>query len=213
MTTIEVKGQILEVDDEIAKVYSHFSGRTDTIYIPESATDLIVKIFAITYIKDIADYYTSDKIARSNWTQHTATTFFKTCQQLNFLCDFEVEKRHDGAIRDAKGNVYLCAEWEFDTNSVFNIKGEIEKLHETTRKHDHCDAMLFTYKVASDFNEFAEKVLIKWNSLMKENEEQRLFLLTALLEKNEIEKVSYFQGIRVLVFGNDTLDIWDDFVL
>lgn len=212
MTTIETKGQVFEVDDEIADVYNHFSRKTDTVYIPELATDLIVKLFAITYIKDIADYYTSDRIARSNWTQHTATTFFKTCQQLNFLCDFEVEKRHDGAIRDDKGNVYLCAEWEFDTNSIFNIKGEIEKLYETTKKHKSCDAMLFTYKAASGFNEFAEKVLTKWNSLLKENEDHRLFLLTALLKKDEIEKVSYFQGIRILVFGNNTLDIWDDFM-
>ncbi len=56
MTTIETKGQVFEVDDEIADVYNHFSRKTDTVYIPELATDLIVKLFAITYIKDIADY-------------------------------------------------------------------------------------------------------------------------------------------------------------
>src|SRR4051794_34201362 len=117
MATIQLKEETVEVTDEIAKVYNYFRGKTDTMYIAEGITDIVVKIFAATYTKDIADYYTSDRISRSNWTQPTATTFFKTCQQLKFLCDFEVENRHDGAVRDDKGNVYLCAEWEFDTNS------------------------------------------------------------------------------------------------
>jgi hypothetical protein len=213
MTTIDINGQTLEIADEIAKVYNHFRDKTDTMFIAEGATELIVKIFSIMYTKDIEDYYMNEKISRSNWTQHTATTFFKTCQQLRFLCDFEVEKRHDGAVRDAKGNVYLCAEWEFDTNSIFNIKGELDKLYETCSKHLQCDAMLFTYKVENDYNDFAEKVFIKWNSLVKKKEDFKLFLLTALLEKNEIEKINYFIGIRVLVYGNNTLDIWDDFLV
>ena len=211
MDTILVNDIELEVSTDIASLYRHFSKKTDTAFFPEFATDLIVKVFAITYIKDIPDYYCGEKIARSNWTHHTANTFFRTCQTLNLLCDFEVEKRHDGAIRDNKGNVYLCAEWEFDTNSIFKPKGEIEKLYDTCKKHDKADAMLFTYKVDSDFNDYADKVYTQWNNLLKEGENFRLYLLTALMKKDEIESIRYFYGIRVLVFGNKAVDIWEDF--
>ena len=211
METLSINNLELEVSKEIASLYRHFSKKADTVFLPEFATDLIVKIFATTYIKDIPDYYCGEKIARSNWTHHTANTFFKTCQTLNFLCDFEVEKRHDGAIRDNKGNVYLCAEWEFDTNSIFNDKGEIEKLYNTCKKHSNCDAMLFTYKVDTDFNEFADRVYEKWNSFIKKDDNVKLYLLTALMKKDELENIRYFCGIRILVFGNKTVDIWEDY--
>lgn len=211
MHKILINGTEFEVTENIATVYHHFSKKTETMLYHEIASQLIVKIFSITYINDIYNYYSDDKISRSNWTHHTANTFFRTCQILNFLCDFEVENRHDGAIRDSHGNVFLAAEWEYDTNSIFNNKGEIVKLYNTCKKHHNADAMLFTYKVETDYVDYVDKVFDFWNSLLDEQEEFSLFLLTALFKKDENNKVNIFYGLRTIEFGNKTVDIWEDY--
>lgn len=210
MKKITINEIEISVAEEIANVYNFFKDKTDTIFLPESFTSQIVKVFSLNFIRGIQDYYSDEGISRSNWTQHTANVFFQTCQQFRMLCDFEVEKRHDGAIRDNEGNIYLSAEWEFDTNTIFKLNGEIEKLYKTSKKHSKSDAMLFTYKVESEFNDYAFKVYEQWNSFLNDDEDFKLFLLTALLRRDDNSSKKSFYGIRILVFGNKTVDVWED---
>lgn len=148
---VKIKGHELEVQKQTAELYYQFLKFTDCIIRPHIFSELIVKVFNMTYLKDLGSYYNKEKIGRSNWTQHTANTFLRTCQLINLACDFEVENRHDGAVRDREGNVYLCAEWEFEGNSIFKPTGEIIKLANTCKKYKTCDALLFTYCVDTSF--------------------------------------------------------------
>ncbi|RYZ24588.1 MAG: hypothetical protein EOO16_00350 [Chitinophagaceae bacterium] len=213
MNATDVNPDDLSVCDGVKRLFNFLKGRIPTYVVPDFASDRTVRSFADIYIKDIADYYCSDRISRSNWTQHTATTFFKTSQFLRFVCDFEVGNRHDGAIRSESGEMYLCAEWEYDTNSIFKEKGEIEKLYRTASANKHCDAMLFTYKVESEFNGFVEQVYNKWNSFTKKDDQCRLYLLTALFEKDKEQNIRYFTGLRTVVFALEQIELWDDNLL
>ncbi|MFI5195484.1 MAG: hypothetical protein ACHQD8_00205 [Chitinophagales bacterium] len=207
---ININGSDVVVSTATANIYEYFAKKTDTQFVPDFVDDLFIKLFQINYLRDAGDYYCDEKITRSNWTHHTANTFLRTCQMLNFSCEFEIENRHDAAVRDRDGNVYICAEWEYDTNSIFNGKGEIKKLYETCVKHSSCVPLLFTYKIGEDYIDFVEKIFKEWNSILDDENECKLYLLTALFQKNEIDKVRELTGIRTVIIGRGTIDLWDD---
>ncbi len=195
---IKSNGIEYEKPKDLAEVFNFFSGKADTVFKEDYIWEQFVELFSILYLNDIKGYYGNEKIAT-------------TSQILDILCDFEVENRHDGAIRTPDGHVYLCAEWEFNASSVLTKKGEIEKLYKTVSKYKTCAAFLFTYLINIDYKDFAFKIYDLWNNLHKENEDYLLYFTSALMKRDEIEKVNYVYGIRTLVFGKGTVDIWDDY--
>lgn len=208
---INIKGFEIEVQNETAELYEHFSDFSNCFIKPEIFSELIVKVFNLTYLRDLGSYYNKEKVGRSNWTQHTANTFLRACQMVNLACDFEVENRHDGAVRDYEDNVYLCAEWEYDTNTIFKPKGEIIKLAKTCKKYKNCDALLFTYSIDYDYTSFCEKVFNLWNEeLIKSKRDFVLYLITALIRKDDVEKMRYVYGLRTVVIGKQSIEIWED---
>ena len=209
MTKIKIQNYEMEVSPETSEIYNFLKSKASVSVKQDFFIDMFVKFFVENYHHDIAGYYSDDKMSRSNWTHLTANTFFKTSQMLGYLCDFEVEKRHDGAIRDEKGKVYLAAEWEYDTNSIFQVKGEIEKLYNTCKKFPDSQALLFTYKVGEDFPKLVEKIFEKWQSLHSPEEDFSLFILTAIFKNNEEEKVKYFQNLQVVVLTKTDIEIWE----
>jgi hypothetical protein len=209
---VNYNGIQYELTKELAEVFNHFLKKSSVVVVEDFVWEQFVKLFSILYLNDIRGYYRSEKVATSNWTQHTAATFYKTSQIMDFLCDFEVENRHDGAIRGADGHVYLCAEWEFNASSVLGKAGEIQKLYKTVSKYKTCAAMLFTYVVDINYKEFADKIYSQWNQLLNESEDYLLYFSCALMKRDEIEKLNHVYGIRTLVFGKGTVDVWDDYL-
>ncbi|NJX16799.1 hypothetical protein [Tamlana crocina] len=208
---VTINGFDLEVQKETADLFEHFSKFSNSVIKPEIFSELIVKVFNLTYLKDLGSYYNNEKIGRSSWTQHTANTFLRACQLVNLACDFEVENRHDGAVRDYDDNVYLCAEWEFDTRTIFNPTGEINKLAKTCDKYKNCDALLFTYSIDSSYTAFCENVFQLWNKQLKKTKKDFvLYLVTALMRKDELENKRFVYGLRTVVIGRQLIEIWED---
>lgn len=207
---IDSLGQKILVTEEIAEICEYAKTFSDAEIALKYTSEIMVEIFNITYLRDIRDYYSSIKIATSNWTHHTANTFFRTCQLLDLKCDFEVENRHDGAIREEDGKLFLCAEWEIDERSIFSENGELNKLFKTCKKHENCEAFLFTYNVRTDFKEFLKKVFTQWNLNYDQTDYFRLFLVTAIFDDSENSKLKFLKGLRTFIIGNGTIDIWED---
>lgn len=197
---------------EIEKLKINLGKIAECEFFPEDYNLLITRQFSIRFLNN-TDYFHSEKgISRSNWTQHTANSFFNTCKDLNLKCEFEVENRHDGAIRNDLGEMYICAEWEYETNTIFKENGEIEKIAKTCTKHNACEGILLTYKIEEDFLDFSKKVYDKWNKLLPKKHNIRLFLLTVILDKNSETKEKHITGIRTLIFGNQTIDLLEDLI-
>ena len=201
---------LIDLSDETIRIYNHLKSFGQVHIKQELGSQTIIRLFNQTYLFDISTYYADETLSRSNWTHLTANAFFRTCQLLNFQCDFEVEKRHDGAIRGRDGHVYLCAEWEYETSSIFKEKGEIYKLYQTCKKYSNCDALLFTYKTGGDFELFLKLVFDEWNYLLQKDEAFILYLTTAIFDKNHEDNKNYFAGLRTISFGKNDIEIWEE---
>jgi hypothetical protein len=99
LVEIEIQGQLVKVSEEIAEVLAFTKTFADAEIALKYTTELMVEIFNNIYMRDIKDHYSNEKVSVSNWTHHTDNTFFRTAQLLDLKCDFEVENRHDGALR------------------------------------------------------------------------------------------------------------------
>jgi len=200
--------EYISVLRETADLYEYCKTFTD-VFIPiKYDTEFIVETYNNVFLKDISDYHSSNIISRSNWTHHTANTFFRTCQLLGYNCDFESENRHDGIIRDIDGSLIMCSEWEIEEKTIFNEKGEINKLLNTCNIHKTCEALLFTYNIKIDPKEFIKKAYELWN-IDSNNTNSRLFLITAIFKDSENTKIKYLKGLRTFVIGKGTIDIWE----
>lgn len=65
---IKIGMEEIIVSDSTAKVYQHFSKKIKTTFFPDFIDIIFVRLFQITYLKDIVDYYCKENITRSNWT-------------------------------------------------------------------------------------------------------------------------------------------------
>ncbi|MEG1198008.1 MAG: hypothetical protein RSD53_01345, partial [Algoriella sp.] len=190
----------ISVLKETAEIYEYCKTFSD-VFIPiKYDTEVFIEIFNCIYLKDISDLYVENIIKRSNWTHHTANTFFRTNQLLNFKCEFESVNRHDGVVRDEDGTVFLCAEWEIDEQSIFSEKGEINKLLNTCINLKTCDAFLFTYNTKMDIKEYVNKVYTQWNNGLLDDD-FRLTLITAVFDNSKKSSVKILRGLRTFIIG------------
>ncbi len=202
--TIVIDGVKVEVSTETADLFDHCKMFSD-VYIPlKYSTEIFVEHFNITYMRDIKDYYCNTVMSRSTWTQHTANTFFRSSQFIDFKCEYESINRHDGIIRYDDSELLLCAEWEIDESSVFNSNGEIAKLKSTCLNNPNAEAFLFTYNIKSDIKSVIKNAYDFWNSF--DQITGRLFFVNAIFN----QKNRNIKGLRTFIIGDKTIEIWED---
>ena len=167
-------------------------------------------LFALNFLKNMDYFVYKSFITRSNWTQITANSFLETCKTLMKTCEFEVINRHDGIVRNQLGEIEICAEWEYATETIFGQKGEIVKLLKSQKKFKNCEALLLTYCETEEYESFLGKVYTEYNQALPKGKDYRIVLSTALLDTVGEDKPKEISCIRIVEIGREYAYIYGD---
>lgn len=147
-----------------------------------------------------------DDISRSNLTYVTSHAFFSTCRDMNASCKFEAEGKHDAIVANGNGIVFMCAEWEWDSKSVFGDTGELKKLLRSVEKHKESDAILLTYTYQDEYLDYAKRVANEW---LSSKTDAILLLFIVVMQKSNSKNT--IEAIRILEISTEGCVIWGDF--
>ena len=145
---------------------------------------------------------------RSNWTYHTAGVISQICKVLDLTCKFEALGKRDAVIetRGKNPEVILIAEWEWDYNSIFGEKKELEKLKKSCQENLSAEAFLLTYCPSPKYLNYLEQIAKLWiTETESEDNAPTLFLHIIIFE----EKPGYreFQTLKSIVIHQTGIDI------
>ena len=168
-------------------------------------------IFAEFFRNDMPNYELFPTVfgaTRSNWTYHTAGVISQICKILDFTCKFEALGKRDAVIETKGENpeVILIAEWEWDYNSIFGEKNELEKLKKSCQENSSANAFLLTYCPNLKYLDYLEQIAKFWISKTKsEDNAPTLFLHVIIFE----EKANYreFQTLKSIAIHQTGIDI------